>query len=265
LQAKDATNRLQSLMSVQGDDEVAALRSAAKATVTALKVGIRAVKPGLSQRRVESAVEDACWRAGAHGSSFWPWAMAGRNAVFPIPFTAFARYDHLDSVLRSGDLLRLDVGCEWAHYQGDLGRTIAVSGHFNPDQRELWNIFVAAYQAGAKTLRAGVTVDQVFDAWRQELVSHRTSATSPLAQHAIDAWSDRSQVPYWQIHTSNLETGSPDEPLRAGTTIKFEPIASTDDQGFFLEHMYLITSTGAELLTPGVPYSAEAIEAEMKK
>jgi len=50
-----------------------------------------------------------------------------------------------------------------------------------------------------------------------------------------------------------------------GTTINFEPIASIDGQGFFLEGMYLITATGAELLTPGVPYSAEAIEAVMKK
>jgi hypothetical protein len=110
-----------------------------------------------------------------------------------------------------------------------------------------------------------VTIDQVFDAWRKELVNHRSSATSSLAQRAIASWSDRSQVPYWQVHTSNLATGTPVGPLRAGTTINFEPIASIDGQGFFLEDMYLVTATGAELLTPGVPYSAEAIEAAMRK
>jgi len=51
---------------------------------------------------------------------------------------------------------------------------------------------------------------------------------------------------------------------RAGTTINFEPIASIDDQGFFLEDMFLRTKHGAELLTPGVPYSAEDIEAAMR-
>ena len=146
-----------------------------------------------------------------------------------------------------------------------LGRTIPVSGHFDTDQRELWTIFVAAYQSGAKTLRAGVTVDQIFDAWQKELVKHRASAKGSLARHAIESWSNRSQVPFWQIHTSNLDTGSPNGALRAGTTINFEPIASIDGQGFFLEDMYLITATGAELLTPGVPYSAEAIEAAMRK
>ena len=58
----------------------------------------------------------------------------------------------------------------------------------------------------------------------------------------------------------------PDETamLPAGMTINFEPIASADGQGFFLEDMYLITKEGSELLTSGVPYSAEQIEAEMR-
>jgi hypothetical protein len=45
--------------------------------------------------------------------------------------------------------------------------------------------------------------------------------------------------------------------------IAFEPIASIDGQGFYLEDMFLITKNGTELLTRGVPYSAEEIEAAM--
>jgi len=260
----EADDRVYDLMAVQSAAEISSLRAAAKATVTAVMAGIHAIRPDRSQRSVEAAVEDACWNAGAHGSSFWPWAMAGENAVFPRPFFSLARYDHLNSFMHSGDLVRLDVGCEWDHYQGDLGRTIPVSGRYREDQRETWNIFVAAYHAGSKTLREGVTVDQVFDAWRSELISHRTSAKSPLAQHAIDSWSKRENIPYWQIHTINLIAGSPHGPLRAGTTIAFEPIASIDGEGFYLEDMFLITKNGADLLTPGVPYSAEEIEAAMR-
>ena len=53
-------------------------------------------------------------------------------------------------------------------------------------------------------------------------------------------------------------------PLRPGMTINFEPIASIDGQGFYLEDMFLITKEGAELLTPGVPYTAEEVEAAMR-
>ena len=260
-EAREASKRIQALMAVQSTDEIAALRSAAKATVTAVMAGMRAIRPGVSQRSVEAVVENTCWRVGAHGSAFWPWAMSGDNGVFPRPFTSLARYDHLDQTMRSGDLVRLDVGCEWEHYTGDLGRTVPVSGRYTDDQRETWNIFVAAYRAGAKELRDGVTVDRVFEAWQRELVSHRASAKSLLAQHAIESWSDRKNIPYWQVHTTNLVAAYPIGPLREGTTINFEPIASVDGQGFFLEDMYLVTKDGAELLTPEVPYSAEDIEA----
>jgi len=225
---------------------------------------MRAIRPNVSQRAVEVAVIDTCWKEGAHGGAFWPWAMAGENAVFPRPFFSEARYDHLNRAMLSGELVRLDVGCEWDHYQGDLGRTVPVSGHYDDAQRETWKIFVSAYQAGAKMLRAGVTVDQVFDSWQKELVSHRASAKSAMAQHAIDSWSDRKNVPFWQVHTTNMVAADPSVPLRDGININFEPIASVDGQGFFLEDMYRITKDGAELLTPGVPYSAEEIEATMR-
>ena len=262
-EAKEASERILALMAVQSTEELAALRSAAKATVAAVMVGMRAIRPGVTQRSVETVVENSCWNGGAHGSSFWPWAMAGDNAVFPRPFTSLARYDHLDLHMRSGDLVRLDVGCEWDHYIGDLGQTVPVSRHYSDDQRGTWNVFVAAYHAGVTALRDGATVDQVFDVWRTELLRHRASAKTLLARHAIDSWSDRKNVPYWQVHTTNLLPGAPVGPLREGTTINFEPIASIDGQGFFLEDMYLITKGGAELLTPGVPYSADEIEAAM--
>jgi Xaa-Pro aminopeptidase len=261
---KNAATQIDSLMAIQSADEQRALRSAATATVAALKAGMRAIRPGIHQRAVEAVVENACWTAGAHGPAFWPWAMAGTNAIMPRPFVSLGLYDHLDTVMQPGELVRLDVGCEWDHYGGDLGRTVPVSGHYTDAQRETWTVFVAAYQAGARTLRAGVSVGDVFDAWRTELLRHRDSVRTPLAQHAIDAWSSRDNVPFWQIHTTNLRAGRAYSPLRAGTTINFEPIAAVDGHAFFLEDMYLITPTGAELLTPGVPYTAADLEGAMR-
>ena len=263
-EVKEVMGDVNALMFVQDAGELDALRAAAKTTVTALLGGMHAIHPGVQQRIVESVVESACWNAGAHGTDFWPWSMSGENAVFPRPFFSLAVYDHLNKEMRAGELVRLDVGCEWQHYQGDLGRTVPVSGHYSDDQRETWEIFVAAYRAGAAALRAGITVDQVYEVWRAELLRHRATAKSALAQHAIDSWSKRENVPFWQIHATNLLAAWPPAALPAGMTVNFEPIASADGQGFFLEDMYLITREGAELLTPGVPYSAEQIEAAMR-
>lgn len=260
----EADEKVSDLLTVQDPEEIAALRAAAKASVAAVLAGMRAVRPGKTQRSVEAAVVQACWDAGAHGAGFWPWAMSGANGVFPAPFASLARYDHLNAVMAVGDLVRLDIGCEWDHYQGDLGRTIPVSGHFTDEQREVWNIFIAAYQAGSKSLRAGVTKDQIFEAWRAELLRHKDSTKSDLARRAIEEWSQREKVPFWQIHAINLVEGNISGPLKENTTLAFEPIVSIGGQGYYLEDMFVITKDGAELLTPGVPYSAEEIEAAMK-
>jgi Xaa-Pro aminopeptidase len=264
LTLRDVGGRIFALMSVQRAAEIEDLRAAAHASVAALLAGMRAIKPGVPQRSVEVAVETACWQQNAHGVSFWPWVMAGTKGVFPHPWQSLIQYDHLDGIMESGDLVRLDIGCEWNHYQGDLGRTVPVSGRYNDEQREIWNIFVGAYKAGVKSLREGVTVDEIFRVWSQELLRQRASAKTVLAREAIDLWSKRENVPFWGPHTINLDAGFIDGPLRSGMTIAFEPIASIQAQGFYLEDMFVIGKNGAELLTPGVPYSAEEIEATMK-
>ncbi len=198
-EVKEVGNDLNALMFVQDAEEMAAIRSAAKATVTALLAGMHAIRPGVPQH---------------------VWGRLRRDTKKPT-FSHGRSGDH-------GNLVRLDVGCEWQHYQGDLGRTVPVSGHYSDDQRETWNIFVAAYRAGVAALRAGITVDQVYEAWRVELLRHRTTVKSVLAQHAIDSWTKRENVPFWQIHTTNLVAAFPPPALPAGMTVNFEPIASVD-------------------------------------
>ena len=52
--------------------------------------------------------------------------------------------------------------------------------------------------------------------------------------------------------------------LRAGTVLDYEPIFVVDGQGFYMEDMILITSTGYEILTPGLPNTAAEIERAMR-
>jgi Xaa-Pro aminopeptidase len=260
-----ANKQLDALRAVQSPSEMQEVRKAANASVSAVIAGMHAIGPGISQRRAELAVDDACWEANAHGVSFYPWVMSGENSILPKPLVSIVQYDQLNTEMKAGDLARLDIGCESNHYGGDLGRTIPVSGHFSIEQRETWNIFVAAYLATAKTLREGVTSERLFATWRAELLKHRETVKTDLARRAIVRWIDKKNVPFWEVHLMNLQAGGVDGPLQAGATIDFEPIVDVDGQGYYLEDMYLVKKDGAELLTPDVPYTAEDIEATMQR
>jgi Xaa-Pro aminopeptidase len=52
--------------------------------------------------------------------------------------------------------------------------------------------------------------------------------------------------------------------LRAGQVVAFEPILTVGGVGLYLEDMLLVTPAGAEVLTPGLPYSATEIERVMR-
>ena len=259
----DARERVYSLMDVPSESELVSLRAAAKATVVSVLAGMRAIRPGASQRTVEWAMVAAGWQVGAR-NGFWPWAMSGPHSVRPIFNASPGRYDHLDRVMKRGELVRIDDACSVDHYAADLGRTVPVSGRFTAEQREIWNVFVAAYRAAAKIIREGATVDKVFQMWRAELVRHHASVKTALAREAIELWSKRENLAAFDVHTLSPNEGLAREPFRAGTAIAFEPQASIRGQSFYLEDNYVITHTGTELLTPGLPYTAEEIEAVMR-
>ena len=109
-------------------------------------------------------------------------------------------------------------------------------------------------------MKEGFTEGQAFEIWRSELRRQGEAAKTSLAKEAVANWSERKNVPYWQMHTMNLGAGYIEGALRVGMVIDFEPIVSIGGQGYYLEDMYLISKTGAEVLTPGVPYTAEEIE-----
>jgi len=69
----------------------------------------------------------------------------------------------------------------------------------------------------------------------------------------------------WHIHGVGLdggETGT--ETLEVGSVVAFEPMFSVDEDAYYMEDMILVTETGHEILTKGLPYIAAEIEEVME-
>jgi Xaa-Pro aminopeptidase len=142
---------------------------------------------------------------------------------------------------------------------------VPASGTFDPQQRETWELLIAAYRAGLREIRGGASARDVIAACTREVERRRGALRTVLARHAADTLVARAGR-IWQLHGVGLEDAEPPvDTLRAGTVFAFEPSFTVDGQAFYLEDMILVTPTGREILTPGLPYTAAEIERVMRR
>ena len=75
------------------------------------------------------------------------------------------------SVLRDGDLLLIDAGCSLSdYYNGDITRTFPINGRFSGEQRDLYELVLAAQSAAISQVKPGGTAEQVHDTALRVLV-----------------------------------------------------------------------------------------------
>ncbi len=261
---KSIAGAIRDMRFVKSPAEVAILRDNARTTAKALRSALDAIRPGARQRLAEMRVATTCVEAGAVGPSFWPWMMSGPNAHVKVLVRSDFSYSQLDRLMQSGELVRVDIGCTKHGYGADVGRTVPVSGRFTPGQAETWNLLIAAYRAGMAEMKSGVARSDVLAASRAEIARLQSRLTSAQGRRAAELLLAPNGMADWSIHSVGVDSGESALPiLTAGAVVAFEPIFSVDEDAFYLEDMILITETGYEVLSAGLPYSAREIEAAM--
>lgn len=261
LEVKDAFAILDEVRSVKSAAELGRLRQAASVTEKGFWAGVHAISPGRTQRQVEGKVLDACLEAGSDGPSLWPWVRSGPNTMWGTLFEALADHRNMDRRMQAGEVVRLDVGCDFDMYKGDFGRTIPVSGHFDEGQRETMELLSGAYLAGVSAMRPGADPKDVYKATLGYVEQHQSELKTPMAKEAATDALKRSGFALHGLGVDMAE-GTP-KVFQAGNVICYEPLFSGGGQGFFVEDTFLITPTGHEALNPALPYAPRDIEKSM--
>ncbi len=178
----------------------------ARTSAAALMAGIRAIgrqqPASIRGRRGERLL-----RGRRRGASFWPWTMSGPNAHLGNVVRSFFDYEHLDRAMKEGELVRMDVGCALGHYEGDVGRTVPVSGKFNADQRETLDLLVRAYRAGLSAMKAGVPLETVMERSAPKSSVRAETLVSEYARRAAEHLVAAPLRAAWHIHGVGLDGG----------------------------------------------------------
>jgi Xaa-Pro aminopeptidase len=141
----------------KGPEEIERLREAARISAEAHELARRVARPGLSERQVQSVIEQHFLEQGSRGPAYGSIVAGGDNACV-LHYTANA------APLRDGDLLLIDAGCSLSdYYNGDITRTFPINGRFSGEQRALYELVLAAQESAVAAVAPGVTADEVHD------------------------------------------------------------------------------------------------------
>jgi Xaa-Pro aminopeptidase len=253
--------------------EIAAMRAAADITVQAFEETARGLNALQHEHEVEAAVEYGFRRRRAT-AAFPTIAAGGRNATV-LHYTASA------APLRAGDLLLLDAGARADMYCADITRTFPLGGRFTPEQRAVYDVVLAAHDAVIACIAPGRSVAELDEVALRTLVQGMIDLR--LLDGSIDELIEKREyrryfphrVSHWlglDVHDAgDYQTGSEPVTLEPGMVLTVEPglyitagkaagAGALDGIGVRLEDDVLVTDSGSDVLTSGLPIRPGEVE-----
>ncbi|MBV8147995.1 MAG: aminopeptidase P N-terminal domain-containing protein [Candidatus Eremiobacteraeota bacterium] len=148
---------LHSMRLIKSDGEIAQLRDAVEITRRGFLAAMRATKAGAFEYEIQAVLEAEYRAAGAQNVAYESIVAGGGNAT---TLHYVANRDRLVA----GELILIDSGCELNCYATDVTRTWPVEGCFNPEQRAIYQLVLAAQNSAIDQVKPGIRRNAFHDA-----------------------------------------------------------------------------------------------------
>ena len=222
-------------------------------TSEALLQAMAEAQPGMYEYEVEATIEYGFRRRGAERLGFPSIVGSGPNGTI-------LHYDDNRRRMEEGELVVIDVGAEYGYYSADLTRTLPVSGRFTPRQRRVYDLVLGAQQTAIDSIRPGTSLGALNQSARLYLRSRSSDLCGGLGCdqyfiHGLSHWLGMD------VH----DPGAYSRRLEPGMVFTVEPgiYIPAESLGIRIEDVVLVTREGGEVLSSGLPRSAEALERTM--
>ncbi|MGC1329905.1 MULTISPECIES: Xaa-Pro aminopeptidase [unclassified Pseudomonas] len=258
-------------------NEVKVMRHAAQISARAHVRAMQACRAGLHEFSLEAELDYEFRKGGAKMPAYGSIVAAGRNSCI-------LHYQQNDAVLRDGDLVLIDAGCEIDCYASDITRTFPVSGKFSPEQKAIYELvlksqeaaFAAigpnrhwneAHEATVRVITQGLVALGLLQGEVSELIV--SEAYRAFYMHRAGHWLGMD------VHdVGDYRVGGEWRVLEPGMSLTVEPgiYISPDNLnvakkwrgiGVRIEDDVVVTRTGCDILTRDVPKTVAEIEALM--
>jgi Xaa-Pro aminopeptidase len=281
---QDATPVVTELRQIKSAYEQDVLRRSVAISSDAHRAGMKAAAPGKYEYEIEAAIEEVYLRNGAMSWGYPSIVGSGPNATV-------LHYHRSSRRMEAGDLLLVDAAASYQGYTGDITRTYPVSGTFSPEQREIYEIVLAAQEAGIAAARAGSTPNAIQvacdDVLRAGLV--RLGLVTETSGQQFKIWATHGVVHYLGLDVHDVGIRRPLEPgmafvIEPGIYVRetaLDQLPQTPENlafiqkvrpavqkykniGIRIEDSFLLTSSTLERLSARVPRTIDEIERFLK-
>lgn len=306
-QQRDLCGLLDEMRLVKDSHEQAIMRRAAQisagAHVRAMRLSARMLRDGQQVREyhLDAELLHEFRRHGSQYPAYGSIVAAGANACV-LHYRADA------GLVRDGELVLIDAGCELDGYASDITRTFPANGKFSGPQRALYELVLASQQAAIAATRAGARFTDPHEATVKVLAQgmldvglldrnkvgsledvieqrayfqfymHRTGHWLGMDVHDCGGYNEPSEVGTVSERKDPLSgeiiKDRPSRVLQPGMVLTIEPglyvrpaegvPAQFHNIGIRIEDDAIVTQTGCELISRGVPVAVAEIEALMR-
>ena len=237
----DTSTLIHELRLIQSPLEQDYTRRAAEAADLGTLAAIEALHAGASDYEVAAECHRAMILAGSEYPGFGPFIRSTRRR--PGDEHTTWRGD----IFENGDPVLLEVGAAYRKYQAPMGRLVYV-GSAPAMAQEAADLSIRGMQAIAKTIRAGVTVAQIYDAWHDVAQEaglghyHRHHCGYLVGIGFPPSWTGGSAV-------TGIRRGG-DRVVQTGMAFHLHSWFTETGRGdYFISNTALLTRTGCEILT----------------
>jgi len=258
--------------------EIGIMRRAAAISTSAHQRAMRFTRADQFEYQVEAELLHEFCRNGARHPAYTSIVAGGANACV-------LHYVGNNVLLRDGDLLLIDAGCELDGYAADITRTFPVNGKFSAAQRDVYEIVLAAQTAAIEVAKPDKAWNAPHDAALRVLAQGFIDLK--LCKGSVDKVLETEDYKRFYMHRTghwlgmdvhdvgDYKVGGKWRKLEPGMVLTVEPgcyIRPADNVpmklwniGIRIEDDVLVTAKGNEVLTEAAPKTITDIEALMRK
>jgi Xaa-Pro aminopeptidase len=257
--------------------ELDVMRESGQIAVRAHKRAMQVCKPGMFEHQVEAEFMHEFFRAGCRAPAYTSIVAGGANACI-------LHYTENNQKLQDGDLLLIDAGCEFDYYASDITRTFPVNGRFSPEQKAIYELVLQAQLAAIDTVKPGNHWDDPHNTTVQVLTAGLVALglLQGKVEELIESGAYRDfymhRAGHWlgmDVHdVGDYKIEGKWRQLEPGMVMTVEPglyIAPDNTKvdarwrgiGVRIEDDVVVTRTGHDVLTSGLPKTVQEIETFM--